>query len=258
MSSTLVGCFVLFVTRGFRLRTVLGVVAALAIVYMIAVSVQSSGSHFDLNPLARLQETTGTNTGYNTVNPRVATIEHSWSGIVESPIIGHGLDQTTIAVYYDADVGVYYPAHNIVILYWFAGGIFMVAAGALLMGSCFHRLLAGRRRASGPDRLLRDTVLAGCVTVLFFSFQSPEIVDRWLWLPFLLALCFGVPGTSRAAVTRRGARPGTSRLQAAPAPMATAGLPVEALASASPPEPLPVLRRVSGTVSAARREGSSP
>ena len=63
---------------------------------------------------------------------------------MQSPIIGHGLDQTTIAVYYDADVGVYYPAHNIVILYWFAGGIFMVAAGALLMGSCFNRLLAGR------------------------------------------------------------------------------------------------------------------
>ena len=129
MSSTLVGCFVLFITRGFRLRTVLGVVAALAVVYVIAVSVQSSGSHFDLNPIARIEQTTGTNTGYNTVNPRVATLEHSWSGIVQSPIIGHGLDQTTIAVYYDADVGVYYPAHNIVILYWFAGGIVMVAAG---------------------------------------------------------------------------------------------------------------------------------
>jgi hypothetical protein len=45
MTSTLVGCFVLFITRGFRLRTVLGVVAALAVVYVIAISVQSSGSH---------------------------------------------------------------------------------------------------------------------------------------------------------------------------------------------------------------------
>ena len=193
MSSTLVGCFVLFITRGFRLRTILGVVAALAVVYLVAVSVQSNGSHFDLNPIARIEQTTGTNTGYNTVNPRVATLEHSWSGIVQSPIIGHGLDQTTIAVYYDADVGVYYPAHNIVILYWFAGGIFMVAAGALMMGSCFNRLLHGRLRQGrrkGGDRALRDTVLAGCVTVLFFSLQSPELVDRWLWLPFLLALCF--------------------------------------------------------------------
>ena len=195
MSSTLVGCFVLFLTRGFRLRTVVGVLAALAIVYVVAISVQSNGSHFNLDPIARIEQTTGTNTGYNTVNPRVATVEHSWSGIVASPVIGHGLDQATIAVYYDADVGVFYPAHNIVILYWFAGGIFMVAAGALMIGSCFNRLLHGRLRLGrGADRALRDTVLAGCVTVLFFSFQSPEIVDRWLWLPFLLALCFRVGG----------------------------------------------------------------
>src|SRR6202042_3089161 len=72
-----------------------------------------------------------------------------------------------------------------------AGGIFMVAGGALMMGSSFNRLLNGRRRrAKGMDRSTRDTVLAGCVTVLFFSMQSPELVDRWLWLPFILALCF--------------------------------------------------------------------
>ena len=56
---------------------------------------------------------------------------------MESPIIGHGLDQTTIDVYYDADVGVAYPAHNIVILYWFAGGIFMLAGAAIMMASSF-------------------------------------------------------------------------------------------------------------------------
>jgi hypothetical protein len=251
MTSTLVGCFVLFITRGFRLRTILGVVAVLAVVYVIAISVQSSGSHFDLNPIARIEQTTGTNTGYNTVNPRVATLEHSWSGIVQSPIIGHGLDQATIDVYYDADVGVYYPAHNIVILYWFAGGIFMVAAGALMMGSSFNRLLHGRLRQGrrqGADRALRDTVLAGCVTVLFFSFQSPELVDRWLWLPFLLALCFrtGVsgddPGT-RLSVPVTEPRP-VRAPTAAPAPP---------LAPHETAEPLPVLRRVSGTVPAAAR-----
>lgn len=243
MTSTLVGCFVLFITRGFRLRTVISVVAALAVVYIIAISVQSSGSHFDLNPIARIEQTTGQNTGYNTVNPRVATLEHSWSGIVQSPIIGHGLDQTTIAVYYDADVGVYYPAHNIVILYWFAGGIFMVAAGALMMGSSLNRLLKGRlRQGRGGDRALRDTVLAGCVTVLFFSFQSPEIVDRWLWLPFMLALCFRAD---------RGRREEPARPE--PAPMSEPmPMPSPAAAHEPPPheiaEPLPVLRRVSGTV----------
>ena len=203
MSSTLVGCFVLFVTRGFRVRTIVGVVAALAVIYVIAISVQSNGSHFNLNPIARIEQTTGTNTGYNTVNPRVATLEHSWSGIVESPIVGHGLDQATIAVYYDADVGVFYPAHNIIVLYWFAGGIFLVAGGAIMMGSSFNRLLRGRRRRLRANGAIRDTVLAGCVVVLFFSMQSPELVDRWLWLPFILALCFRDRADRESRAARR-------------------------------------------------------
>ena len=188
VASTLVGCFVLFIRRGFKLRTWLGIIAALSVVYLAAVSIQSSGTGFDLNPIARIEQTTGNNTGYNTVNPRIATIEHSWSGIVDSPIIGHGLDQATINVYYDADVGVTYPAHNIIILYWFAGGIFMLAGAAVMMASAVHRLLGGWRTAKANP--MRDVILAGCVTVLFFSLQSPELVDRWLWLPFMLALCF--------------------------------------------------------------------
>jgi hypothetical protein len=193
-SSTLVGCIVLFIARGVRLRTVLTVIAALAVVYVIAISVESNGNHFDLNPIARIEQTTTANSGYNTVSSRIDTIRDSWSGIVESPIVGHGLDQTTIAVYYDPYLGVSYPAHNIVLIYWFAGGIFMVAAVALMMASSFRRVFV---RKDAP----RGTVLAGCVTVLFFALQSPELVDRWLWLPFMLALCFGVPITRRAGAT---------------------------------------------------------
>jgi O-antigen/teichoic acid export membrane protein len=245
MSSTLVGCFVLFITRGFRLRTVLGVIAALAIVYAIAVGIQSGGSHFDLNPVARIEQTTGTNTGYNTVNPRVATIEHSWGGIAESPIIGHGLDQTTIAVYYDPDLGVSYPAHNIVILYWFAGGIFLVIALALMMGSSFNRLLHGRlRRPKDRDRAMRDTVLAGSVTVVFFSMQSPELVDRWLWLPFILALCF-------RDVAVREPEP------AATAEDAMSGLVVSPLPARRAVISTPVPRRARGRVGAARHAARS-
>jgi hypothetical protein len=187
----------------------------------------------------------------------VATLEHSWSGIVESPIIGHGLDQTTIDVYYDADVGVYYPAHNIIILYWFAGGIFMVAAGALMMGSSFNRLLhRRRRRGKGGDRAMRDTVLAGCVVVLFFAMQSPELVDRWLWLPFMLALCFRDAGPTG----RPGLQEPIPVSEPEPVPAATTA-PAHAPAHAHVParsahetaEPLPVLRRVSGTVPIAAR-----
>ncbi len=262
MSSTLVGCFVLFITRGFRLRTIIGVAAALALVYVIAISVQSNGSHFSLNPIARIEQTTGTNTGYNTVNPRVATLEHSWSGIVESPIIGHGLDQATIAVYYDADVGVYYPAHNIIILYWFAGGIFLVAGGAIMMGSSCNRLLRGRRqrrRTSAREGAIRDTVLAGCAVVLFFSMQSPELVDRWLWLPFMLALCFRdragavacpPPERDEAIVPEPDSDPHLAALQIA----SRFPRPAPALLT----DPLPVLRRVSGTVPPRPASATSP
>jgi hypothetical protein len=196
-AATVVGCAVLFAARGIKLRTLLTVLAALAVVYVIAIAVQSNGTHFDLNPLARIQQTTTSNSGYNTTSARVDTIKESWSGIVQSPIIGHGLDQTTIAVYYDPYLGVYYPAHDIVIIYWFAGGIFMVAGVALMMASSIRRVLARR----DP---MRVTVLAGCVTVLVFALQSPELVDRWLWLPFMLALCFRGPRRSRAGAGQNG------------------------------------------------------
>ncbi len=185
-ASTLVGCAVLFIARGIKLRTLVTVIAALAGVYVLAIAVQSNGTHFDLNPLARIQQTTTSNSGYNTTSARIDTIKDSWSGIVQSPIIGHGLDQTTIAVYDDPYLGVYYPAHDIVVIYWFAGGIFMVVGVALMMASSFRRVLVRRNP-------LRNAVLAGCATVLFFALQSPELVDRWLWLPFMLALCFRGP-----------------------------------------------------------------
>jgi hypothetical protein len=206
-ASAVIGCVILFAARGIKMRTVLTVIAALAAVYVIAIAVQSNGTHFDLNPLARLQQTTTSNSGYNTTSARVDTIKESWSGIVQSPIIGHGLDQTTIAVYYDPYLGVYYPAHDIVIIYWFAGGIFMVAGVALMMASSIRRVL-GRRDP------MRVTVLAGCVTVLIFALQSPELVDRWLWLPFMLALCFRDPRGSRAG---RNGKATSLTIHAAPA-----------------------------------------
>ena len=125
-----------------------------------------------------------------------------------------------------------------------------------MMGSSFNRLLHGRRRrGKGGDRAMRDTVLAGCVTVLFFSIQSPEIVDRWLWLPFMLALCFRDPGpTGQPGLQehhphlRTGAGAG-SRVR--PRPHGTA--PASARSPHETAEPLPVLRRVSGTVPSAAR-----
>ena len=44
-------------------------------------------------------------------------------------------------------------------------------------------------------------LLAGTVSVLVFAMQAPELVDRWLWLPFVLAMSLRLPhgGTKRVA-----------------------------------------------------------
>jgi hypothetical protein len=124
-----------------------------------------------------------------------------------------------------------------------------------MMGSSFNRLLHSRLRRGrgrGTDVPLRDTVLAGCVTVLFFSMQSPELVDRWLWIPFLFALCFRSaapsttdPGRDETVLLHEPVPYDFEASEATPAATAPRAPYEEA-------EPHPRLRRVSGTVPAAR------
>ncbi len=190
IASTLLGLVVLFIARGVPLKQVLSVLLALAAVYLLVFGVIDRGSHLD--PITRIEKTTNANAGKGggTLQLRIDTIEKAWSETVQKPITGHGLDQQTLAVYYDQQLYVYYPPHNIIFLYWYGGGIFMLVALIIMMGSSFSRLLHGRLRAGKNWNPMRDVVLAACITDLFFSMQSPELVDRWLWMPFLLAFCF--------------------------------------------------------------------
>ena len=122
---------------------------------------QSSGTGFDLNPLARIEQTTGTNTGYNTVNPRVATIERSWGQIVTSPLSGTAsmLSRSTCIT---TPTWAWLTRHNMIVLYWFAGGIFMRRGRSVpMMGSGLNRLMSGRW-VDPRDNAIRDAVLAGC------------------------------------------------------------------------------------------------
>jgi hypothetical protein len=184
LASTIVGLAFLFIKRGIKLRTLAGIVVVLALVYVVAISVQSHGTGFDLNPIARIEATTGQNTGYNTVQPRQATLDNAWAGIERDPIIGHGVDLASSEVYFDPDVGVYYGVHNLIVLLIYEGGILMLFGTLIIMVSAFRHLLA---RGRNPTR---DMVCAGAIAVLVFSMQSPELFDRWLWLPFILAMCF--------------------------------------------------------------------
>jgi hypothetical protein len=217
-ATTLVGCFALFIVQGFNLRTVFAVLLSFAFVYVLVFSVIDPGSN--LNLIARIEATTHANGTSNsgTLQLRIDTIKDGWDGIVQSPILGHGLDQTTLAVYYDQFLYVHYPPHNMIILYWFGGGIFMLVGVLIMMGSSVNRLVSGGRLRGKNKDTLRATVFAACILVVFFSLQAPSFIDRWLWFVFILGLCFRDP--------------------AVPAPEGIAELPV---ASARP-------RRVVGTV----------
>jgi len=205
MSAAVVGLLLLFISRGVKIQTVVAVCAGVAVVYLLVFGVVDKGSKLD--PLTRLHVTTTANSGHDTLSVRIDTIKHSWDLIVQSPIIGHGLDQTTIANYYYQYVHAFYPAHDVLVLFWFAGGIFFLLGALMMMGSSLNRLLQGRLKYSGrPRDPMRDVVLAGCIGVFLYSLQGPELVDRWMWLPFMLALCFRNPAAAQPTVPLDGTR----------------------------------------------------
>jgi hypothetical protein len=182
MVATLVGLFILLARRGFQIRNLLAVAAVLVGIYYAGTHLEVHVGSANLNPFARIHATTGQNTGYNTVSPRFAMYRTVWGRIEESPLVGHGLDTRSSYVYYDPYLGVSYPTHNFVLLLWYEGGILFVLGAALTMGSSVARLVRQ------PGSATRDAILSAAVVVLVYSMAGPELFDRWLWLPFVLAL----------------------------------------------------------------------
>ena len=190
MGAVIVGLLVLFIARGVPLKTVVSVVLALAAVYVLVFGVIDKGSKLD--PITRIEKTTNSKAGSGggTLQLRIDTITTAWGEILQKPVVGHGLDQKTLGVFFDKQLYVYYPPHNLIALYWYGGGVFMLVGLIIMLGSSFNRLLNGRLRAGKNWDPMRDVVLAACIAVLFFSMQGPELVDRWFWMPFLLAFTF--------------------------------------------------------------------
>jgi O-antigen ligase len=200
MAAALVGVFVILVRRGMKVRFLVATAILLVGVYALGTILEGNGNGGeDLNPIARVEQTTGSSTGYDTVTPRIETIKNTWTGIQESPILGHGIDQVSLLVYYDPYLATAYPTHNLPLLLWYGGGIFMLFGVTINMITAFRRVT--RKGMKDPTR---DMVFAGILVVLFFSMQSPELFDRWLWLPFILALTFrrGVSRTGSVPVSR--------------------------------------------------------
>jgi hypothetical protein len=200
MATALVGVFVLLVKRGMKPRTIIATAVLLVGIYALATALEGNGhGGQNLNPFARVQQTTSSGSGYDTVSPREDTLSNAWKGIQQTPILGHGIDQVSLQVWYDPFLGIWYPAHNLPLLLWFGGGIFMLVGFAVNMTTAFRRVT--RRGKKDPTK---DMLFAGIVVVLFFSMQSPEMFDRWLWLPFILALTYrrGDASTASAELDR--------------------------------------------------------
>lgn len=235
MACALIGTVVLLVRRGIKIHVLVVTAIAVVSIYTVATSLQHKGSGENLNPFARIAQTTGHGTGYNTVNPRIATWKAATDGIIASPVIGHGLDLQSSLVYFDPSLLISYPTHNLPLLLWYQGGILFLFGFAIMMASAVRRLMGPRRDPT------RDIVLAGAVVVLAFSMQSPEMFDRWLWLPFLLAMTFrGEQATpqTRPLDTAGAAvppEPFDTAGSANPTNPTNAGSPTES----SPPKPLP-------------------
>ncbi len=204
MATALVGLFVLLVKRGMKPRTVIATAVLLVGIYALATALEGNGQGGEnLNPFARVQQTTSSGSGYDTVSPREDTWINAWNGIQQSPVFGHGIDQASTEVYYDPYLGIWYPAHNLLLLLWYSGGIFMVVGFAINMTTAFRRVT--RTGAKDPTK---DMIFSGIVVVLFFSLQSPEMFDRWLWLPFILAMTFrrgDPPATAGSGAAATGA-----------------------------------------------------
>ena len=208
MATALVGVFVLLVKRGMKPRTIIATAVLLVGIYAVATALEGNGNGGEnLNPFARVHQTTSSGSGYDTVSPREDTWINAWRGIQQSPVLGHGIDQVTLQVYYDPYLGIWYPAHNLPLLVWFGGGILMLTGFAIDMTTAFRRVTR-----QGQKDATKDMLFAGMIVALFFSMQSPEMFDRWLWLPFILALTFQRVSASKRLLSREGSAPRSSPL----------------------------------------------
>jgi O-antigen ligase len=136
----------------------------------------------------------------------VGTWKGSWTGIVESPFLGHGLDILSSLTYLDPNNNTEYPTHNFVLMAWYQGGILFLVGDLICIAEALRRMFLGGK----PDGT-RRVLFGGAVAVLLFAMQAPMMFDRYFWFPFVLAMAYPLSdmATSRSA-------PGAEQVVAAP------------------------------------------
>ena len=182
MLAAIAGTLLLVLRRDLPLRKLLLTIAATILALAIGTSVQSrisESTSANVNPLARFAQTTGAGTiEQNTLESRLASDRKAWSDVIDSPLFGRGLDDSSAVV-----IGTSLATHNIILGAWRGGGLLFAMGIALALVSAVRP----SARKSGPAPLFEVIYLAAA-TALLFSMTAPSLSARYFWLPFVLLL----------------------------------------------------------------------
>lgn len=170
-----IGIVAVFIVQRVRFGRALLSAAVVAAVIVVALNVQASLSG-SADPFQRFADTTGQGEGQSTLALRVLTYEYAWSRIGVDPFFGVGMGTTTGGTYDGVT-----QTHNMFLLFWFQGGLFLLVALILV-------LIHTARRFAGAKRMVpRGPLLASVVAAFAFAMTGPVVFERWFWLPFVLA-----------------------------------------------------------------------
>lgn len=173
-------------------------------------------------PLDRLRSATGGNGDVSTLEIRLRTLRFAWAAVQDSPIVGRGLDAASGGTYDGVTL-----THNIVLLYWFQGGLPLALALLVTLVSALPYVLA--RSASDPS--LQEAAAGGAVAARVYAQTAPVMYQRYFWLPLVLLLVMA-DSPSRAP---SGAHAGTPSAFALPRPrpVSSPGRPVNVRTAAA-------------------------
>lgn len=178
--AALVGVFFVLVFRRVSVTTLMASSGVVVVGWVLLTHIQQliPGS---VSPFERLSDSTGSGIGESTLAIRLETIRFALDEIARNPLGGVGLDPIS-----GATVDGVTQVHNIVILYWFQGGILMLIALMIILASWVLPALKQSLRGPTAENVMAVSATAAALTV---ALSGPVIVDRWFWITVLFCAC---------------------------------------------------------------------
>ena len=161
-----------FQPRGTRSRGFFFATLAVAGFWGLALIQQAASG---ISPLTRLISISGENGDVSTVATRLQTDTLAWQSILRSPLVGAGMDTSSGAILNGATA-----VHNVFLLYWFQGGVFLLAALLVILISSYARL---RHVPASPAK---RCIVVALASILVYAQTAPVTFERFFWLPFVL------------------------------------------------------------------------